>query len=53
MLQTEAVVRRLNPAARLLRCERCRVGVTEVLGTGRYDGAAAAGHADWQQVAFM
>lgn len=53
VLQTAAVIRRLNPAARLLRCERCRVGVSEVLGTGRFNTAAAAAHADWQQVAFM
>jgi G3E family GTPase len=50
VLQTEVVIRRLNPGARLLRCERCRVGVSEVLGSGRYDMTAAAAHADWQQV---
>jgi G3E family GTPase len=51
VLQTEAVIRRLNSTARLLQCEGCRVGLSEVLGTGRYDTTAAAAHADWQQVA--
>lgn len=48
--QVEAAVRRLNPSAQLLRCERCAVDVSEVLGTGRFDLAAAAATAAWQQV---
>lgn len=50
VLQTEAVLRQLNPGARLLRCERSAVDVAEVLGTGRFDMAAAAATAGWQQV---
>lgn len=50
MAQTEAVLRQLNPAAQLLRCERCAVDVAKVLGSGRFDMAAAAATAGWQQV---
>jgi len=46
----EAIVRRLNPEARLLRTEHGRVALDEVLDTGRFDLERAAGSPGWLQV---
>jgi len=43
----EAVLRRLNPAARIMRAERGRVPVTSVVGTGLFDMDHAAAHPGW------
>ncbi|AHH19892.1 putative cobalamin synthesis protein [Nocardia nova SH22a] len=45
----EATVRRMNPSARVLRAERGRVELSEVLDTGRYDPSAAARTAGWEE----
>lgn len=45
----EAVLRRLNPAARLLRSTRGVVELHEVLDTGRYDPVLAATNPGWAQ----
>ncbi|MHA3019111.1 GTP-binding protein [Mycobacterium sp. BMJ-28] len=45
----EAVVRRLNPTARLLHTDHGVVALAEVLGTGRYDPDAAAKMPGWDE----
>ncbi|WP_068030405.1 GTP-binding protein [Nocardia mexicana] len=45
----EATVRRMNPAARVLRVERGVVELSEVLDTGRYNPVAAAESAGWAE----
>lgn len=50
MATLEAVVRRLNPAARVLRTVSSNVGLTEVLGTGQLDLEEASEAAGWVQV---
>ncbi|MFM7076228.1 MAG: GTP-binding protein [Planctomycetaceae bacterium] len=43
----EAVLRALNPTARILRAAHGRVPLEAVLGTGLFDMARAAGHPGW------
>ncbi len=45
----EAVVRRLNPTAKLIRSDHGAVDIAEVLQTGRYDPVAAAQVAGWDE----
>ncbi|CDO07525.1 GTP-binding protein [Mycolicibacterium cosmeticum] len=45
----EAVVRRLNPTARLLHTDHGVVALAEVLGTGRFDPDAAAKVPGWDE----
>ncbi|WP_354698489.1 GTP-binding protein [Paraconexibacter sp. AEG42_29] len=45
--RTEAVIRALNPRARLVRATRGAVPLAEVLDTGRFDPAAAADAPGW------
>jgi G3E family GTPase len=45
----EATVRRMNPAARIIRAEHGRVELSEVLGTGLYNPQAAAETAGWAE----
>ncbi len=45
--ELEAVIRHLNPGARLLRAERGRVPLDEILDTGRFDYEKAAASAGW------
>ena len=45
--RVEASIRSLNAAARIVRAERGRVALGEVLGTGRFDLEAAANGAAW------
>ena len=45
--EVEASVRALNPVAKIIRTERGRVPLDEVLNTGRFDYEAAAGSAGW------
>ncbi|RAS66922.1 G3E family GTPase [Lentzea atacamensis] len=45
----EAVLRRLNPTARMLRTQRGVVDLAEVLDTGRYDPITAAQAPGWAQ----
>ncbi|CAM9257195.1 unnamed protein product, partial [Hapterophycus canaliculatus] len=45
----EALVRRLNPAARILRTVSSEVGLAEVLGTGAFDLDEATQAAGWIQ----
>jgi G3E family GTPase len=54
LTQAEAVLRALNPTARLLRAVRAELPVRELLHTGRFDAAAAAaaagdGGAAWRE----
>ena len=48
--QLEAVIRTLNPGAKLLRAEFGKVPLGEVLGTGRFDFERAANAPGWLQV---
>ncbi|MEU7816694.1 GTP-binding protein [Pseudonocardia sp. NPDC049154] len=43
----EALLRRLNPRARLVRADHGRLPLAEVLGTSRYDPVAAADAPGW------
>ncbi|MFM7290166.1 MAG: GTP-binding protein [Planctomycetia bacterium] len=43
----EAILRKLNPKAKIIRADRGRVALSEVLDTGLFDMAAAAGHPGW------
>ncbi len=43
----EAILRALNPRARIIAAERGRVPVAEVMGTGRFDFAAAEAMPGW------
>jgi G3E family GTPase len=43
----EAILRKLNPQAVILRAAHGRVPPTAVLGTGRFDMEQAAGHPGW------
>ena len=45
--QLEAILRKLNPSARLLRAQYGRVPLAEVLHTGRFDFELAALSAEW------
>ncbi|MBF6211171.1 GTP-binding protein [Nocardia puris] len=45
----EAMVRRLNPRARVLRAERGVVDLSEVLATGRYNPVVAAASEGWEE----
>jgi G3E family GTPase len=45
--ELEAILRRLNPHARILRAEHGRVPLHEVLNTGRFDFELAALSAEW------
>ncbi len=45
--QLEAILRKLNPSARLLRAQYGRVPLVEVLHTGRFDFELAALSAEW------
>lgn len=45
----EAIIRRLNPRAKLVRSTQGNVPVHEVLNTGRFDLAEAAESQDWLQ----
>jgi G3E family GTPase len=49
LLRVEATVRALNPGARVVRSERSRVPLKEVLGTGRFDMDAAQQRPAWVQ----
>ncbi|MCV7031560.1 GTP-binding protein [Mycobacterium sherrisii] len=44
-----AVLRRLNPSARLVLADHGRVALSEVLGTGRFDPELAAELPSWEQ----
>lgn len=46
----EALVRRLNPVARIVRTISSDVGLADVLGTGTFDLEAASRAAGWVQV---
>lgn len=46
----EAVVRSLNPAARVVRTVSSDLGLAEVLGTGEFDLDEASQAAGWVQV---
>ncbi len=43
----EAILRKLNPKARIIRADRGRVALSEVLDTGLFDMEEAAGHPGW------
>lgn len=45
--EVEAVIHHLNPEARILRAERGRVPLDELLDTGRFDYEKAASSAGW------
>ncbi|CAN0076033.1 unnamed protein product [Scytosiphon promiscuus] len=49
MATLEALVRRLNPAARIVRTVSSDVGLSEVLGTGEFDLDEASQAAGWLQ----
>lgn len=49
--RTEAILRHLNPRAKIIRAERGQVGLKEVLNTGRFDLEQAAQMPDWLQEA--
>ncbi len=48
--RTEGAVRRLNPRAKIVRSERGRVALGEVLSTGRFDLEEAAKSPGWMRV---
>lgn len=50
MATLEALVRRLNPAARIVRTVSSNVGLAEVLGTGEFNLEEASQAAGWVQV---
>lgn len=50
MATLEALVRRLNPAARVTRTVSSDVGLDAVLGTGEFDFEEASQAAGWVQV---
>lgn len=50
LARLEALLRRLNPAARQVRAERGRVAAQELLGTGRFDFERAAQAPGWLAV---
>lgn len=50
MEKLEAVVRHLNPAARVVRTVSSGVGLEEVIGTGAFDLEEASEAAGWLQV---
>ncbi len=45
---TEALVRRLNPRARLLKTVRGEVPLSAIVGTGLYDPETARKHEEWE-----
>jgi G3E family GTPase len=45
--ETEALVRALNPSARIVRATRGRLPIGEILGADRYDAERAASRAGW------
>ena len=47
--QLVALLRQINPAARLITTEHCRVPVEEVLHTGRFNWEAAQAAPGWVQ----
>lgn len=47
--QVEALLRRLNPEARIVHCEHGQVPPKEILDTGLFDFERAAGFAEWMQ----
>lgn len=50
MTTLETLVRRLNPAARVLRTVSSDVGLAQVVGTGEFDLDEASQAAGWMQV---
>jgi G3E family GTPase len=50
ILKTEGAVRKLNPRAKLIRSEKSRVPLAEVLDTGRFDFDEAAKAPGWMKV---
>lgn len=49
LAQIEALLHRLNPAAKIVRCQHGQVALGEILGTRRFDFERAAGFAEWMQ----
>lgn len=49
LAQVEALLRRMNPIARIVRCQHGEIPLEEILGTGRFDFERAAGFAEWMQ----
>jgi len=50
LMHLEALLRQLNPAARILRCQRGRVPLEEVLNTGLFDMESASRAPGWLAV---
>lgn len=50
LVTLEAVVRQLNPAARVMRTVSSDVGLAEVMGTGEFDLDEASQAAGWVKV---
>lgn len=53
MATLEALVRRLNPAARIVRTVSSEIGLKEVVGTGEFDLDEASQAAGWLQVSTL
>ncbi|MCW5876967.1 MAG: GTP-binding protein [Anaerolineales bacterium] len=49
LARVEALLRRLNPGAKVIRSEHGRVSPEEILGTGLFDFGRAAGFSEWLQ----
>ncbi|MCW5874319.1 MAG: GTP-binding protein [Anaerolineales bacterium] len=49
LAQVEALLRRMNPGATIVRSQHGQVALDEILGTGRFDFERAAGFAEWMQ----
>jgi len=50
ILKVEGAVRKLNPRAKVVRCEKSEVPLGEVLATGRFDFEEAAKSPGWMRV---
>ncbi|MCR9081221.1 MAG: GTP-binding protein [Cyclobacteriaceae bacterium] len=47
--ELEAIIRKLNPNAQVIRTERGQVGLNQILNTGLYDEAQEASSAAWME----